>query len=334
VMVISAVTFKLKLNTTFLAAMFPVTSTLHSLVICLLSLTITGYAHAEVNIPRSEISRAAYQRLAPQLEQEMQNKNLRLGQPIFMRIFKEENEMEIWVKKNLAYELFKTYKICKYSGKLGPKLKEGDEQSPEGFYTVSVTALNPWSDYHLSFNLGYPNEFDRLHKRTGGALMVHGKCTSVGCFAMNDFRIEEIYTIVDASLSAGQDQFSVHIFPFRMTWDKMAQNTKSPWVPFWENLKQGYDFFQGHRAPPEVTVEGQQYAFHTSRPLIFGSDLTTGQAVQIAQVKPQPDEKRIAAVNLKPVQTKKYFTIKKTKSSDAKKYATINKKSSKNRSSL
>jgi len=98
-MVISAVTFKLKLNTTFLAAMFPVTSTLHSLVICLLSLTITGYAHAEVNIPRSEISRAAYQRLAPQLEQEMQNKNLRLGQPIFMRIFKEENEMEIWVKK-------------------------------------------------------------------------------------------------------------------------------------------------------------------------------------------------------------------------------------------
>lgn len=237
-----------------------------------------------------------------------------MGQPIFIRIFKEENELEVWVKKELAYELFETYGICKYSGNLGPKLKEGDEQSPEGFYTVSVTALNPWSDFHLSFNLGYPNEYDKLHKRTGNALMVHGKCASVGCFAMDDFRIEEIYTIVDAALSNGQEQFFVHIFPFRMTWDKMAKYAGSPWVPFWENLKQGYDFFQGHRTPPIVTVEDQQYAFHTSPLLLFGGDLPSVQAERTA------DEKKIAEISIKP--------------SSAKRYLAVGKKVSKNRSAF
>lgn len=303
-------------------------------VLCLISFFCTLSAHAEVQIPRSEISRAAYQRLAPELEKEMQKKNLQLGQPIFMRIFKEENELEIWVKKDLAYELFKTYTICKYSGKLGPKLKEGDEQSPEGFYTVSVSALNPWSNFHLSFNLGYPNEYDRIHKRTGGALMVHGKCASVGCFAMNDFRIEEIYTIVDAALSTGQEQFAVHIFPFRMTWEKLAENAQSPWIPFWENLKQGYDFFQGHRTPPMVTVEEQQYAFHTFRPLLFGGDLTTpGQSVQTAQSIRQPDEKKVAAIDIKPTNTKKHIGVDE-KSADEKKYATVGKKSSQDKNAL
>jgi len=144
--------------------------------------------------------------------------------------------------------------------------------------------------------------------------MVHGKCASVGCFAMNDFRIEEIYTIVDAAMSGGQEQFSVHIFPFHMTWDKMAQNAQSPWIPFWENLKQGYDYFQGHRNPPMVTVEEQQYAFHTSRPLLFGSDLTPAQPAQAT------DEKKVAEITIKP--------------SNEKKYAAAGKKPSKNRSSL
>lgn len=283
--------------------MSPATLTLRTLLFCLFALCLAGTGHAEINVPRSEISRAAYQHLAPQLKQEMERKDLHMGQPIFMRIFKEENELEIWVKKDLAYKLFKTYKICKYSGKLGPKLREGDEQSPEGFYTVSVTALNPWSNFHLSFNLGYPNEFDRLHRRTGGALMVHGKCASVGCFAMNDFRIEEIYTIVDAAMSNGQEQFSVHIFPFRMTWEKMAQNATSPWIPFWENLKQGYDFFQGHRAPPVVTVEKQQYAFHASPFFLFGGDLSPVPAT------PAADEKKIAEVRIKPANEKKYVDV-------------------------
>lgn len=305
----------------------PITPILQILTACLLSLLCAVSAHAEGGriIPRSEISKEAYQRLEPQLEEEMQKKNMHLGQPIFMRIFKEENELEVWVKKDLTYELFKTYTICKYSGKLGPKLKEGDEQSPEGFYTVSVTALNPWSNFHLSFNLGYPNEYDRLHKCTGGALMVHGQCSSVGCFAMNDFRIEEIYTIVDAAMSGGQEQFAVHIFPFRMTWDKMAKNADSPWIPFWENLKQGYDYFQGHRNPPMVTVEKQQYAFHTFRPLLFGSDLTAPA---------QPEKMEYASVI--PVAKKEEIKIVKKENTKVvkKEYAKVDKNSSKDRKTL
>jgi murein L,D-transpeptidase YafK len=288
--------------------MSPLTLILQLLTICLFSLSLTTSGHTETQIPRSEISREAYQRLAPLLDQEMQQKGLRLGQPIFIRIFKEENELEVWVKKELVYELFETYSICKYSGNLGPKLKEGDEQSPEGFYTVSVTALNPWSNFHLSFNLGYPNEYDRLHNRTGGALMVHGKCASVGCFAMNDFRIEEIYTIIDAALSNGQEEFSVHIFPFRMSWDKMAKNGESPWVPFWENLKLGYDYFQGHRNPPMVTVEEKQYAFHAFDPFLFGSDLTPVQTMQTR------DEEQVAEIRIKPSHEKRYAHVRKTTS--------------------
>ena len=263
----------------------------------------------------------------------MQKKNMHLGQPIFVRIFKEEKELEVWVKKDFTYELFKTYTICTFSGKLGPKLKEGDLQSPEGFYTVSPTALNPWSDFHLSFNLGYPNEYDRLHKRTGGALMVHGKCSSVGCFAMNDLRIEEIYTIVDAAMSGGQEQFAVHIFPFRMTWDKMAKNAKSPWIPFWENLKQGYDYFQGHRNPPMVTVEEKQYAFHTFRPLLFGSDLTAP-----AQPEKMEYASAIPVAKKEDVNIAKREEIKVVKRENTKvvrrEYAKVDKKASKNRKTL
>lgn len=310
-------------------------------------------AHSEINVPRSEISRAAYQQLAPQLKQEMEKKSLRLGQPIFMRIFKEENELEVWVKKDVAYELFTTYTICTYSGKLGPKLKEGDEQSPEGFYNVTVSALNPWSNFHLSFNLGYPNEYDRLYKRTGGALMVHGKCASVGCFAMNDYPIEEIYTLIDAAMSGGQEQFSVHIFPFRMTWDKLAQNAGSPWIPFWENLKQGYDYFQGHRNPPMVTVEEKQYAFQAARPLIFGSDLNApAQPTKVEYAASKPEEVKVAkmtetAIPAKPADVAKnkeeikvakkeeIKTVKKENTKVIKKeYAKADKKVTKNRKTL
>jgi murein L,D-transpeptidase YafK len=307
--------------------MSPFIPFLHFFAVCLVSLSFATSAHSEIKIPRSEISKAAYQRLAPLLEQAMQQKGLQLGQPIFMRIFKEENELEVWIKKEVAYELFETYSICRYSGNLGPKLKEGDEQSPEGFYTVSITALNPWSNFHLSFNLGYPNEYDRLHQRTGSALMVHGKCESVGCFAMDDFRIEEIYTIVDAALSGGQEQFSVHIFPFRMTWDKMALHADSPWIPFWENLKLGYDYFQGHRTPPMVTVQEQQYAFHTFHPLLFGSDLTP---VQPAQVQ---DMRSIAELRLKPSEEISIAEIT-IKPSNEKRYAQARKKGQKSRSAL
>jgi murein L,D-transpeptidase YafK len=184
-----------------------------------------------------------------------------MGQPVFMRIFKEEAELEVWMKNGDQFALFKTYPICNYSGDLGPKLREGDRQSPEGFYFVGKSALNPNSSYHLSCNLGFPNADDRAKDRTGSYLMVHGDCRSIGCYAMTDAGIEEIYGLGEAALDAGQPFFRVHAFPFRMTDARMARAIADRWYPFWRNLKQGYDAFEERFVPPDVTVNGGKYAF-------------------------------------------------------------------------
>lgn len=192
-------------------------------------------------------------------------KDFALGDPVFMRIFKEEAELEVWMQKGDAFELFKTYPICNFSGDLGPKLREGDRQSPEGFYFVGKSALNPNSSYHLSFNLGFPNTYDRAQNRTGSYLMVHGDCLSIGCYAMTDAGIEEIYGLGEAALNAGQPFFRVHAFPFRMTDARMAEARGNQWYPFWQNLKQGYDAFENGHVPPDVTVENKIYVFAPSQ---------------------------------------------------------------------
>ena len=178
---------------------------------------------------------------------------------VFLRIFKEESELEVWAEQGERYTLVKTYPVCKWSGELGPKLKEGDRQSPEGFYQVRLGSLNPNSNYHLSFNLGFPNSFDRAHGRTGSYLMVHGRCSSIGCYAMTDQGIEEIYRIVETALKSGQRAVPVHIFPFRMTDANLERYAGSQWIEFWRNLKQGYDAFEADRRPPSVTVTEKSY---------------------------------------------------------------------------
>jgi len=184
-----------------------------------------------------------------------------------MRIFKQEKVLELWIRgRDGRFVLFFSYPVCYFSGNLGPKLKVGDRQSPEGFYTVPASALNPYSSYHLSFNLGYPNAFDRSHGRTGSALMVHGDCVSIGCYAMTDPLIEEIYTLADAALRNGQPAFQVHVFPFRMTAETLARQRRSSWYSFWENLKQGYDLFERDRVPPAVSVRDQRYRFESRLP--------------------------------------------------------------------
>jgi len=196
----------------------------------------------------------------PLIEQQFTKKGLTLGSPIFIRIFKEPGILELWVKNGKKYTLFKTYYICDLSGTLGPKIKKGDKQGPEGFYSVGADQLNPWSKHHLSFNLGFPNNYDLAYQRTGSALMVHGKCTSLGCFAMGNFRIDEIYTIADSALRSGQGSFQVHIFPFRMTEQKI-KNHPGRWTRFWKNLQEGYDIFQKTLIPPDVFVENCRYIF-------------------------------------------------------------------------
>ncbi len=185
-----------------------------------------------------------------------------LGDPAFIRIFKRERRLEIWLQPSGAdFVKFRDYAICNFSGELGPKLKEGDRQSPEGFYRVGRKQLNPNSRHHLAFNLGFPNAFDQSLGRTGSALMVHGGCTSVGCYAMTDEKIDEIYAIVEASLVAGQDGVDVHAFPFVLGMDALAAMESSPWAGFWANLKQGFDLFETTKVPPKVGVCNGDYRF-------------------------------------------------------------------------
>ena len=213
-------------------------------------------------VPTSPRSLDAIKRNIPILEQKLGQKELGLGSPIFIRIFKEENELELWIKKDGIFSLFKTYEICYYSGELGPKTQQGDNQSPEGFYYVNSGRMNPWSNFHLSMNLGYPNRYDRSKGYTGDYLMVHGDCVSIGCYAMTNEGIEEIYTLASKALNSGQAFFRVHIFPFRMTRQKLEQYTESVWHSFWENLKTGYDWFEINKSPPNTEVIGGKYVFN------------------------------------------------------------------------
>lgn len=173
----------------------------------------------------------------PRLTRDLQKVGLEVGSDIHIRIFKESRELELWVQRETKFVLFRTYEICNYSGALGPKLKEGDRQSPEGFYKVGLAQMNPNSSYHLSFNLGFPNKFDQENGRTGSFLMVHGDCVSIGCYAMIDDAIEEIYLLAEAALNAGQGSFQVHAFPFRME----NRELSGEWAAFWGNLKTGHD---------------------------------------------------------------------------------------------
>ena len=187
--------------------------------------------------------------------------------PIYVRIFKEESELEVWkLRDDGRFYHFKTYPICNWSGDLGPKLKHGDKQAPEGFYTINAQQLNPNSAFHLAFNIGFPNAYDKALNRTGDALMIHGQCRSAGCYAMTDALSEEVYALGRDAIKAGQPSFHVDAYPFRMTESNMERHAKSPWVAFWATLKQGYDHFETARIPAEVAVCERKYVVNVKLP--------------------------------------------------------------------
>lgn len=186
---------------------------------------------------------------------------VKLGAPVLIRIFKQEFEFELWLLRDGRFHRFATYPICRWSGTLGPKLKTGDRQAPEGFYAVGADALNPKSRWHRSFNLGFPNPFDRAHDRTGSFLMVHGGCSSVGCFAMTNAVIDEIWRLVTAALDGGQKKFQVQVFPFRMTSPNLDRHASSPHAAFWRQMKRGSDLFDRTLLPPKVGVCENRYVF-------------------------------------------------------------------------
>ncbi|MDB2437185.1 murein L,D-transpeptidase [Hellea sp.] len=223
-------------------------------------------------MPETKRSKEAEARFTAPLQNALTKKGLNLGDPVFLRVTKTQNpkdtrgKLEAFVKNNEGdFVLFKTWDICTYSGKLGPKLKQGDGQSPEGFYFVKPAQMNPYSSYHLSFNLGYPNAYDRAYNRTGDFLMVHGDCVSIGCYAMTDKGIEEIYTLMGAAFKSGQPFVRVHAFPFPMTDENLRTNKDNPNAAFWKNLKTGWDWFEEKSRPPNVNVAQKRYVFSAAR---------------------------------------------------------------------
>jgi murein L,D-transpeptidase YafK len=213
-------------------------------------------------------------------------------QGTLIRIFKESSQLEVW-KRTAAggYKLFNTYEICAWAGELGPKIQEGDRQSPEGFYDITPGLMNPNSNYYLAFNTGYPNKFDRAHNRTGSLLMVHGDCSSRGCYSMTDEAMAEIYTIVRESFAGGNATVQLQIFPFRMTPQNMAKHADSPHFAFWQNIKEGYDRFELAKAPPAWDVCEKRYTF----------DVAGAQALSAAGSCPgrRPGDTLVAALTKK-----------------------------------
>ena len=186
--------------------------------------------------------------------------------PVLVRIYKEESKLEVWKRQEATgrYAYLKSFDICKWSGQLGPKKAEGDRQAPEGFYTITPAQMNPKSSYYLSFNLGYPNEFDRAHGRTGKHLMVHGACSSAGCYSMTDEQMEEIYSLGRLAFQGGQRSFQVQAYPFRMTAENMARHHGDPNMPFWRILKEGSDHFELTGQVPKVDVCDRRYVFNAT----------------------------------------------------------------------
>jgi murein L,D-transpeptidase YafK len=205
--------------------------------------------------------------LSDKLVSDIESKQMDKGSPILARLFKEESEVEIWKQNREGqFALLKTYPICRWSGDLGPKIKEGDRQAPEGFYTITRGQMNPNSNYYLAFNTGYPNAFDRAWGRTGSELMVHGDCSSRGCYAMTDEQIQEIYALARESFFGGQKEFQFEAFPFRMTALNMARHRNNPNFAFWKELKEGYDDFEATHQEPKVAVCEKRYVFDAVAP--------------------------------------------------------------------
>ncbi len=200
--------------------------------------------------------------LSAGLAAKLKNGGFRAGSSIFMRIFKDKSILQVWLMKEGRYALFHTYKICRWSGSFGPKLYEGDKQSPEGFYLVNrqLFTRRSWK-WKGSFSIGYPNAYDKLHGRTGSLILVHGGCTSTGCFALTNPVIREVRELAQLARDGGQQQFHINVYPFELTKTNLARYKNSPWLSFWKNLKTGYDLFEQTRLPPRVRVCNKRYVF-------------------------------------------------------------------------
>src|SRR5580692_11062049 len=209
----------------------------------------------------------AMKELSPEMEAALARKNMPQQSPVLIRIFKEEAELEVWKQDTSGrYALLKVYPICRWSGDLGPKKVEGDRQAPEGFYPITPGLMNPNSNYYLAINTGFPNVYDRANNRHGAFLMIHGDCSSRGCYAMTDEQIGEIYSLAHESFLGGQPSFQIQAYPFRMTPANLARHRMSPHLAFWKMLKIGNDHFETTHLEPKVDVCDKHYVFDAQQP--------------------------------------------------------------------
>ena len=222
------------------------------------AITLAGCGGAPVTSNRH------MQPLSERMLAELKAKKMEKESSILMRIFKEEAELEVWKQNDSGrFALLRTYPICRWSGELGPKIKAGDRQAPEGFYTITPDLMNPNSSQYLAINTGFPNAYDRANGRTGAFLMVHGGCSSAGCYAMTDEQIAEIYALAREAFFGGQTSFQLQAYPFRMTPLNMARHRNSPHLAFWKMIKEGYDHFEVTHLEPRVGVCEKRYIFET-----------------------------------------------------------------------
>jgi murein L,D-transpeptidase YafK len=218
----------------------------------------------------------AMKELSPQMLALLEQKQMPKESPILVRVFKEESELEVWKQDTTGhFQILKVYPICRWSGDLGPKVHEGDRQAPEGFYTITPGLMNPNSNYYLAINIGFPNAYDKANDRHGNFLMIHGDCSSRGCYAMTDEQIGEIYSLARESFLGGQQSFQIQAYPFRMTPVNLARHRNNPNMAFWKMIKEGNDHFEATHLEPKVDVCGKHYVFdamqapNSSKALVF-----------------------------------------------------------------
>jgi murein L,D-transpeptidase YafK len=238
----------------------------------------------------TDLSARALTPLSPKMLAAFEQKNMDKGSPILVRLFKQEAELEVWKQdRSGQYALLKTYPVCRWSGELGPKLREGDRQAPEGFYSITRGQMNPASQYYLAFNIGYPNAYDRAWGRTGAELMIHGDCSSRGCYAMTDEQISEIYALGREAFFGGQRAFQVQAYPFRMTPENFAKHRNNPNMAFWKMLKRGNDHFEVTHQEPKVSVCEKHYVFDAQAPGNSSAPLTFNPAGKCPQYEVPAD---------------------------------------------
>jgi murein L,D-transpeptidase YafK len=223
-----------------------------------------------------ELPTKAMKELSPQMLALLEQKKMPKDSPILVRLFKEESELEVWKQDTTGrFQILKVYPVCRWSGDLGPKVREGDRQAPEGFYSITPDLMNPNSNYYLAINTGFPNAYDKANGRSGALLMIHGDCSSRGCYAMTDEQIGEIYSLARESFLGGQPSFQIQAYPFRMTPANLARHRTNPNMAFWKMIKEGNDHFEVSHLEPKVEVCNRRYVFdaqqpaNSTKPLVF-----------------------------------------------------------------